>query len=279
MEKISNKIFKAKVLESEIIAEGVKKITFKLSDPFEFLAWQYVWVEIPKLKNDDAKGNRRAFSILSIINEENTIEIVARTSESGYKKSLFSLDKEDDVIIHGPFGYSFIIDENHQPKNIIMIAGGVGIAAFLPMVETIKNKSYPVNVYLVYLNKNKETTPFLKELDELENSTNFFDYTSKYENFSWEDVGSIADKMSGGIEWWIAGSQQMVNHVYKILEGAGISGINMIFENFYPTIENNLTHEFVLSQMVEANIFAKAIQNTTNHVVITDRGGGSALCK
>lgn len=273
METYPKKIFKAKVCKSEILAKGVKKISFKIDEPFLFLAWQYVWVEISDMKVPDVRGSRRAFSILNSINNDNIIEIVARISDSGYKQSLFALKKGDEVTIHGPFGHSFIVDESHEPQNIIMIAGGVSIAVFLRMIETIKNKAFKTKCFLVYLNKNKETTPFLNQLKELKKSTKFFDYTVKYDLFDWNDVNAVVSSVKGEIEWWIAGSQQMVDHVFTILEEGGVSRVDMVFENFYPTSKNNLTRAFVLSQMIEANIFAKAIQNTTNHVVITDRGG------
>ena len=273
METIPNKVFSATVLNAETVAQGVKKISIKVDKPFPFLAWQYVWVEIPKLKVPDLHGSRRAFSIFNTINDENIIEIVARISDSGYKQSLFALDKGENVTVHGPFGNSFIVDEKHQPENIVMLAGGIGIAAFLPMLWTIRNKSYKSKCFLVYLNKDKETTPFLEELDELKKNGTFFDYKNTYEYFSWEDVSNFASEARGDTEWWVAGPQGMVDHTYAELEKGGVSSADMVFENFYPTKKSNLTQAIVDAQAKDDNLFVQGIQNSTNHTIITDAEG------
>lgn len=257
MEQIPNKVFKATVVKAETVAQGVKKLTFKIGEPFSFFAWQYVWVEIPELKVPDPRGSRRAFSIFNTINADNTIEIVARISESGYKQSLFGLDVGEKVVIHGPFGNSFIVDDEHQPEYIVMIAGGVGIAAFLPMLWTIRDKKYRSKCFLVYLNKDKETTPFLPELDALKKEMPSFTYLNKYEYFSWTDVAEFVAKAKGSIEWWVAGPQAMVNRAYDELEKGGVSRTDMVFENFYPTRQANLTFEEVNKQLHENNLFAR----------------------
>lgn len=273
MEKIPQKIFKAKVISTELVAQGVKKLTFKIADPFAFLAWQYVWIEIPVLQIQDPKGNRRAFSILNTINNENTIEIVARSGPSGYKQSLFALSAGNEVTIHGPFGNSFIVDDTHQPNNIFMIAGGIGIAAFLPMIETIRNKKYPTKCFLVYINKSRETTPFLDKLEEIKKSSNFFDYKVKYEHFSWDDVENINNSLQGSTEWWVAGPKGMIDHAYEVLENGGVSRVDMRFEHFYPTVKNNLTKDIIDKQLESDNFFAQALNNSTNHSIITDAEG------
>src|SRR3989344_3711420 len=189
MEYIPQKLFKAAVSSVEMVAEAVKRISFKISEPFSFSPGQYVWVEIPELKIKDPKGGRRAFSVSNLQNKENSISIVARLSESGYKQSLFALDPGDEVNIHGPFGSSFTLNNRKsQTKNVIMIAGGVGIASFLSTIETIKNQSSHVKIFLAYFNKKKETTPFLKELEEFKKNNDFFDYTASYDFFSWNDI-------------------------------------------------------------------------------------------
>ncbi len=272
MENFMQKKFNAKVLNFEILAKGVKKITIKVNENFSFLPWQYIWIEIPNMKIEDAHGNRRAFSIFNNISADNTIEIIARISESGYKQSLFALEAGDDVIVHGPFGDSFIVSEDHLPNHIVMIAGGIGIAAFLQLVETISKRKFKTKCFLVYLNNSPESTPFIEELKLLKKKNKFFDYVISYENFSWNNVSKISSEFSSG-EWWIAGPQGMVDFVYTELEIGGISKSNMFFENFYPTPKNNLTPEEVKRQLKENNIFAEAIQNSTNHTVITDANG------
>ena len=259
-------------MSTETVALAVKKIRFQVQENFDFLPWQYVWVEIPELTIKDEKGNRRAFSILNTQNDDNFVEIVARFSESGYKQSLFALDTGDEVNFYGPFGNSFVIDEK-TPDNIIMIAGGVGIAAFLPMINTIKNEKLKQRSYLIYLNKDEESTPFLDELKSLKKSMDFFDYLTVYDKLSTDAINSINKDLKNNAQWWIAGSQGMVDFTYKILKDEGISRADMVFENYYPTPVYNLTADDVAKNLANDNVFAQALENSTNHTIITDSEG------
>lgn len=272
MDEIANKVYRAKVVSSESIALGVVKITFKIDFTFSFLPWQYVWIEIPELKYPDPKGNRRAFTILNTKKDDDMIEIVVRKRESGYITTLCALIPGDEVRVHGPFGNSFIIDEKSR-NNIIMIAGGVGIAAFLPMIKTVRDMRYPIKCFLVYLNRSPEVTPFLNELEEIKKHNDFFDYTVKYTNFAWSDVADAHNQFRSEAKWWITGPQDMVDYVYTELSSKGINRNEMVFENYYPTPKNDLTIEKVHNQITSDNLFAKAIQNSTNHTVITDVEG------
>ncbi len=268
----TKKLFAAKVSSVETVAQGVKKFTFTIDGPFVFSIGQYVWVEIPKLEINDLKGSRRAFSICSIPNKENTISIVGRISESGYKQSLFALAVNDGVVIHGPFGSSFVLDE-HSPKNIMMLAGGVSIAVILPTLEAIKKQSLPITCFLVYLNNNEAGTPFLSELELIKNSCSFFDYTVKYERFIWSDIKDVYATSKGETRWWIVGCQAMVNHVYQILEDGGVPRIDMVLENFYPDYVQNLNLEKIKEQFQKDSLLMQAIQNSTNHTIIADANG------
>lgn len=263
------KIFGAEVRSAEIIAKQIKRITFNLGNNFSFLPGQYVWVEILELVKDDPKGNRRAFSICNTESDINTISIIAKASESGYKKSLFSLKPGDKAIIHGPFGSSFVLV--NKKNNIIMIAGGTGIAPFLTLIESFR-KSVPVKCFLVYLNRSLEETPFLKELEKFKRDNSFFDYKAVYNYFSWKDVEAEYKKNSD-VKWLISGPKAMVDYVYNELLKSGVSYSNMVFESFYPTPEHNLTYEKIQKQLLSEGILTQAIQNSTNHTIITDANG------
>lgn len=274
MEKKNKKIFEAKLSKVEMIAEGVKKFDFTISTPFSFLPGQYVWIEIPQLRVSDPKGNRRAFSICSSPNTDNTISVIARIGTGGYKQSFFSLKEGENIRVHGPFGSAFVVSNGAEVKNIMMIAGGVGIAPFLPIVQSIKLQQQKVNCFLVYLNREKQATPFLKELSILKRNNKFFDYLVSYKNFGREQFESIPEKLRNSAQWFISGPQGMVDSVHDELVKFGVSTVDMIFENFYPTSKIALCLEDILKQLKhDNNIFAQAIQNSTNHTVITDVNG------
>jgi len=272
MERISKVKFKATVVKNENVAQGVRKITFKISDHFPFHAGQYIWVEIPQLKVTDTKGNRRAFSIVNVANNENTVSILVRIGEGGYKQSLFASSENDEVNIHGPFGSTFVY-EYWKPENLIIIAGGMGIAAFITTIEYLKLSKSPTKHFLCYLNKEKEGTAFLPELKELKNHNDAFNYKISYDKFSWNDVKEAYEAFDKKTKFWITGPQAMVDHVFSELEKNGISIVDMSFENFYPSSHNDLNPESIKGQIPQEALLTQAIQNSANHTIITNADG------
>lgn len=272
MDVISSRVHNAKIITSEIVALGVKKISFQIEDEFIFQSGQYIWVEIGEMLVNDPKGNRRAYSISAIPNENNIISIVARVGESGYIQSLFSMDIGSAVKIHGPFGSSFVLKENIS-DNIIMIAGGVGVTPFISVINDCTQNSYSTKIRLVYLNNNKEVTPFLDELKAFRKNNSNFDYTLKYTHFEWSDIKNNLQLIDANTKFWISGTQGFVDHVSIVLKEGGISLLDMVFENYYPTNQKTLNMEKIEKSLKDNNVLTQAIQNSTNHTIITDING------
>lgn len=269
----SNKVFKGKIIKSETIAKGVKKITIKIEGTFSYFLWQYVWIELLDLIEDDKLGNRRAFSIFNLPNKDNIIEIVVRISGSAYKQTLFSLSIGQEVRVHGPFGNSFVVNEKSN-KNLILIAGGVGIAAFIKLINFIKLAKIPIKCYLLYINSSLEETPFISDLTKIKEQEDFFDFKIKYDHLNWNDINSVINKLNPNYEFFVAGPQGFVTQVYKELESGGETISKIKFENYYPKRDiNNLTRELINLNINKENIFSNAIQNSTSHVIITDSEG------
>lgn len=263
----------AVVSKAQREAEGVQSFAFTTPEPLALSAGQYVWIELPKLLVPDPKGSRRAFSVSRFSANNRTFEIVARVSESGYKKSLFALKVGDPVIVHGPFGSAFTLGETDPPDVLVMIAGGVGIAPMLPVLQRLREEARHTHCILVYLNRDAAATPYLEELEAFRRSVDFFDYVVQYGKFSWQNIPESVVRAASNVRWWVAGPQGMVDHVALELSQYGVSAEAMVFEHCYPTRPDELTVEKMRDQLSEYNVFAQAIQNSTNHAVITDSNG------
>lgn len=272
MENITKKVFRANVSLVEEVTKEVKRITFNINGIFSFVSGQYVWVELPNLSlAEDPKGNRRAFSISNSSNGNNTIYIIARTSTSGYKNKLFSLKIGEEVNIHGPFGSAFVLPENPK-KNIMMIGGGVGITPFVSVIEGIKQESLSIKLFLFQLSKKKEIEVASQRLEEFKKVYKFFDFKTQDRLFSWNDVKNIYKSLAGETEWWVFGPKGMVDLVYRELKRGGIFDSDMIFENYYPTLKNSLSLS-TIKKYITSDLLLQAIQDSTNHTVITDING------
>jgi len=98
-------------------------------------------------------------SISSI--KENLIEITVKKIGEGTSK-LFDLTEGDSIGIRGPFGNSFSYEES---KNILVVGGGMGIAALTTLIETLKQNK--ANVQVAIGAKDEDSLIFNKRLLEL----------------------------------------------------------------------------------------------------------------
>lgn len=271
MESNQNKMFDGRVKKSAIIAQGVKRISFEVTESLTFAPMQYAWVEILSPELVDVRGSRRAFVMLpSTLG--GTFDVIARISDSGYKQSLFALKSGDRVRIHGPFGTPYELDRNNLPEHILMVVGGTGVVNSLTMIDVLRASGQQIPCTIIYLNRSREVTPFIAELTTLQRQFPWLHVNIDYQSFSWQHVSELATQQEK-IEWWIVGPQGMVDSVFKILEDGGVSRQQMRFGDIYPIPEHNLTKLLVEKQLEVSNIFASALQNSTNHTIITDANG------
>ena len=103
----------------------------------------------------------RCFSIVSSPNQPQEVQFAARILGS-FTRSLAELEPGDSVFVRGPFG-NFVIDEQYD-RNVILMAGGIGITPFMSMVRFATETQLPVPITLLFSYHRQEEIPFLKEL-------------------------------------------------------------------------------------------------------------------
>lgn len=252
-----------------LVAKNTYELSFSHSeDRFAFYPGQYLWVVLPKLNYSDKRGDRRAFSITSSAADQKTISILYRDSDSGYKKTLKELTQKQKVKLIGPFGSSYI-PRNNQ-KNIVMIAGGTGIAPFLSIIRSLGEFPLAARIVLVCVNSSKGMALYYKELEDLARSYKF-DFINQIGEFE-EDMLPKSLSYTDD-DFLVCGPEGMVDEVYKCLTKKGVPFGNMHFEQHYPNPVNNLTEEDFKDQPDTPNIMLQAVHDSKNHVIITDANG------
>lgn len=161
--------FKLKLKDKRDEAKGTKTFIFEKPQGFEYKAGQYMYFTLPELKYPDNRGNIRHFT-LSSSPTENFLSITIRMrEESGYKKTLDSLDAESEISARGPEGVFVLEDENPPAGGPAqsMLAGGIGITPFRSIAKYATDKGLPVSIHIVYSNSIPEEITFRKEFDGL----------------------------------------------------------------------------------------------------------------
>ncbi len=126
---------------------------------YPYKAGQYSLVSVKA----NGEFEERAFSMACTPNES-YVEFATRMSESNYKKAFASLEAGDEVKLTGPLG-QFTLVENAE--SICFLSGGIGITPIRSMVQFICREKLPLQVTLLFGNRNPAEIPFKKEFDEL----------------------------------------------------------------------------------------------------------------
>lgn len=258
------------IIAKRLIASETWEIELERPHNFLFKAGQYLWLIVPSLPYEDLKGNRRAFSIATSSSKTNTISLIFRNTHSGYKKSLLSLPIGSTVNIEGPFGSSFILDNAHNSE-IVMIAGGTGIAPFLSILRTDKTNISNRKITVIFINSTPEKAFYIDELNQItqKNKYPFINLTGK---FSEKNIPKSIDKQN--TTFYVCGPQGMIDYVASVLLNNNVSRDVIYFESNYPSLSKNLTSLDITKFLSDPdNIGLKAIQQSNEHIIITDENG------
>ncbi|MDI6717459.1 MAG: FAD-dependent oxidoreductase [Patescibacteria group bacterium] len=127
-----------------------------------FIAGQFVNVYF---LDNRCGGQGKPYSISSIPSDKFLSITVKKIGK--FSGALHDLKIGERVKITEPQGY--FCPEN-QMKNIVFLAGGIGITPFYSVIKDYFSKKADKNLFLFYGNKTKKDAVFLKELSDLAKS-------------------------------------------------------------------------------------------------------------
>jgi ferredoxin-NADP reductase len=157
----------AKIKEKREVAKGTLMVTFDLlGEEVDFTPGQYFWVELLNPPYDDEKGARRHITVVTSPTEQGVLGLATRLRDSAFKRSLVEMPEGAEVDVEQPKG-SFLLPED-MSKEYVFLAGGIGITPFRSMLRYMADKSLDYHVTLVCSNRDRESTAFFEELQELE---------------------------------------------------------------------------------------------------------------
>lgn len=250
------------------VAGDAFKLEFRLIDSqILFEAGQYIWLKIPKLSYPDPRGDRRAFSIVSDPQKKDSVTIITKKSESGFKKTLLKLPVGSLFEITGPFG-SFTLHEDRLKSPIYFVAGGTGVSPFLSMIESRSHSGSGPQIYLIYSEATeKNFLPEALAMIEKSEYKNFLKVFLNTGRLRWSFIKRNVEINKNGL-WYFSGPKEMVKSLSLLALKNGITRDQMVFDEHYPV--------FVLEGILDSldkDIYKLAIENSLVHIVITDVNG------
>jgi ferredoxin-NADP reductase len=222
---------RAQIKEKREVARGTMLVAFDLlGEEVSFRPGQYFWVTLVDPPYDDEKGPRRHISVVTSPNERGVLGLCTRIRESAFKRSLAELPVGAPVEVEAPKGNFLLPEETDRPY--VFIAGGIGITVFRSMLRFIAEERLPHRVTLVYSSRDRESTAFLDELEELDRTNPDFRLVLTVTGDpSWDGekrrVGAelLRDHLDGdlaGYTYLVAGPPPMVDGIVDALREAGV---------------------------------------------------------
>ena len=192
---------------------------------FRFLDHKIGWEEHP-LTISSAPHNKRLSVVVHQLGD--------------WSRNISNAEIGDRVAVDGPYG-TFSLSNlprtmHKQGKHIIMIAGGIGIAPFLSMLDdAAQQKEHPHAFHLLWAAKHERDFFAASELTDAVRNIPQFSYTPL--------IGDTIDldnlwKIISDIERWdnaqffICGPPQMLNVVKKSLRDRGVSSKSIHYDRF-----------------------------------------------
>ena len=232
---------RALVKETREVAEGTLFVVFDLhGEEVDFRPGQYFWVELPNRGHDDDKGLRRHISVATSPTERGVLGLCTRLRDTAFKQTLAELQVGDEVDVEQPKG-DWALPEDTSPA-YVFIAGGIGITVFRSMLRYIRDTGEPYRVTLVYSNRDRASTPFLDELQELEQTLPYCKLVlTMTQDDGWEGESRyisaelLSDELEGELAdytYLVAGPPAMVEGVTGQLSAAGVPEEQVLPDRF-----------------------------------------------
>lgn len=139
-----------KIKEIKDFTKDVK--LFKVKTNLDPHPGQFVEVSIPGIGE---------CPLASCSYDKNHIDLLTRKAGS-VTSMMFKLKKGDSVFIRGPYGQGFPLDEMKN-KNLIMIAGGTGIAPITSLINYVEKNRNDFGEVYIYFGFRNENYVLLKE--------------------------------------------------------------------------------------------------------------------
>lgn len=229
---------KAKLIKKSKEADSTYSFFFELTKPIHWLPGQFIYLTLPQMHFKDSRGSTRHMTISSSPTEGGILRVTTRIRDnSGFKKTLIALEKDDTIEVNGPSG-TFILDENESGSHVFIV-GGIGITPFRSFLIYKKAKNLKCKVKLIVTNHSKTSETFRNELDNLakkdKDITIFRNYT-KIKDGKRLDEGllrkMLIDEEISSSTFWVAGPPKMVSDIEDILMALNIKADNIRLDKF-----------------------------------------------
>lgn len=228
-------IARVRVLESLKLTPTVHAVKFEKPTGFRFAPVQFCGLELT------TRGGQIEYPMsLACSPTRSYLEFGARVSTSPWKEAFTSLQPGDVAEVDGAYGH-FLLEETSPA---VFVAGGIGITPLKGMAEYATDRQLPIDVRLIYSNRNEEEIAYRSELESLaEENPRFRVYhtlTRAPPESTWAGrrgriAPSLLREASRDLSepvFYVCGAPAMVEGSVRDLQGLGVNPDRIRYEVF-----------------------------------------------
>ncbi len=213
--------------------KDITEIYFSKPDRFHFQPGQFLFIRFPRFE-----GYKELFPFsISTEPKGKIIRLSIRRGGDYTRNKVPALQKGDEAVVMGPYG-KFGEKYLRHDKDMIWIAGGIGITPFLSLAKHETISSTERRIHLIWVIKNRKDAFHDSELFIEAKRNEQFDYihwfTSEKGRIKASDiveiVGGKDELKSRAI--FMCGPPGMMYSLSKGFKGLGIHNRNIIYEDF-----------------------------------------------
>jgi predicted ferric reductase len=205
-------------------------LVLKPHEKFKFMAGQFCFLRI----NKEKLHARHPFTISSSPSEK-TLNFTIKMS-GRFTKVASELKVGEEVVVEGPFG-TFTFEDSE--KDLVFIAGGVGVTPFMSMIKDNLNRKINNDMLLLYGVRTKNEIIFKKKLDSVKGLNKVY-VLSREKGGKVFESGHVNKKMIqkyvkniGNSLFYLCGPQVMMKSIKESLLNLGVREKDIKMESFF----------------------------------------------
>lgn len=226
---------------TRLAPEGKRTICIELSPktnrPFQYLPGQFVFISI---HSNHISREPHPFTLSSTPTHPQCLQVTVRAS-GDWTRHIGRVAEGDRVYIQGPFGrFSHILTD--PDREIVMIAGGIGITPMLSMLRFMVDRKDHRAVTLIWSNRSQEDMVYQEELNDLTSKLiglrPLFVFTGASAEgvstgrLNLEKLQTMLQPCSRRAAVFVCGPVQMMKQVKDDLKGIGFASRSIYTETF-----------------------------------------------
>jgi predicted ferric reductase len=202
-----------------------------------FTAGQFAWLTLWK---SPFAIEEHPFSFSSSSERPERLEFTIK-ERGDFTSTIKQVSRGQRVYLDGPYG-SFVAEGHESALGLFFIAGGIGIAPVMSMLQTFSDRGERRPLFLVYANSTWEKAVFMEEIAELEKRLDLrVVHVLEHPPEGWAgEAGYVTAEVLGrylpaernSYEYFVCGPDPMMDMVERALYGQGVSIARFHSERF-----------------------------------------------